>query len=50
MMATSTRLPKFKSEKEEAEWWDAHPDVVTALFLKASKEGKIKRLPVVRDA
>jgi len=31
-----------------AEWWDAHPEVVTALFLKAKKEGKIKRLPVVR--
>ena len=49
-MATSTRIPKFKSEREEAEWWDAHPGVVTALFLKAKKEGKIKRLPVVRGA
>src|SRR5271169_2843543 len=50
MMPTSTRVPNFKSEKEEAEWWDAHPEVVTALFLKAKKEGKIKRLPVVRGA
>ncbi len=49
-MATSTRIPKFKSEKEEAEWWDGHPEVVTALFLKAKKEGKINRLPVVRGA
>jgi predicted DNA binding CopG/RHH family protein len=49
-MASNTRVPKFKSEKEEAEWWDAHPDVVTALFLKARKEGKIKKLPVVRGA
>ena len=44
------KLPTFKSEKEEAEWWDAHPDVITALFLKAKKEGRIKRLPVVRGA
>jgi hypothetical protein len=37
------RIPAFKSDKEEAEWWDAHPEVVTALFLEAKKEGKIKR-------
>jgi predicted DNA binding CopG/RHH family protein len=48
MMAAETRIPKFKSEKEEAEWWDAHPEVITELFLRAKKEGKIKRLPVVR--
>ena len=47
-MATMTRIPKFKTEKEEAAWWDAHPEVITELFLKAKKEGKIKRLPVVR--
>jgi predicted DNA binding CopG/RHH family protein len=49
-MPNRTRIPKLKSEGEEAEWWDAHPEVVTALFLKAKKEGKIKRLPVVRGA
>ena len=49
-MPTGTRIPNFKSEAEEAEWWDAHPEVVTALFLKAKKEGKIKRLPVIRGA
>ena len=48
MMANS--IPKFKSEKQEAEWWDAHPEVITQLFLKAKKEGKIKRLPKVRGA
>ena len=47
-MPAKTRIPAFRSEKEEAEWWDAHPEVVTALFLKAKKEGKIERLPVVR--
>jgi predicted DNA binding CopG/RHH family protein len=50
MMPAKTRIPAFKSEKEEAEWWDAHPAVVTALFLRAKKEGKIKRLPVIRGA
>jgi predicted DNA binding CopG/RHH family protein len=50
MMATKTAVPRFKSEKEEADWWDAHPEVITELFLKARKEGKIKRLPVVRGA
>jgi predicted DNA binding CopG/RHH family protein len=50
MMPAKTRIPKFKSEKDEAAWWDAHPDVVTELFLKAKKEGKIARLPVIRGA
>jgi predicted DNA binding CopG/RHH family protein len=49
-MATKHKTPGFKSEQEEAEWWDAHPEVITALFLKARKEGRIKRLPVVRGA
>jgi hypothetical protein len=47
-MAIKRRLPGFKSEREEAAWWDAHPEVITELFLNARKEGKIKRLPVVR--
>ena len=50
MKVTKIAIPKFKSEKEEAAWWDAHPEVITALFLRAKKEGKIKRLPVVRGA
>ena len=49
-MATKQKIPRFKSEQEEAAWWDAHPDVITELFLKAKKEGRIKRLPVVRGA
>ena len=49
-MATKTKIPAFKSEREEAEWWDAHPEVITELFLKAKKEGKIKQLPGFRGA
>jgi len=44
-MPASIAVPKFKSEREEAQWWDAHPEVVTALFLKARKERRIERLP-----
>jgi hypothetical protein len=29
------RVPKFKSEAEEAAWWDAHPEVI----VKAVQEG-----------
>ncbi len=49
-MATRTRIPTFKSEQEEADWWDAHPEVISELFLRAKKDGKIKRLPVIRGA
>jgi predicted DNA binding CopG/RHH family protein len=47
-MAVKTKIPNFKSEKEEAAWWDAHPEVIAELFLKAKTQGKIKRLPTVR--
>ena len=49
-MPTSIAIPEFKSEREEAQWWDAHPEVVTALFLKARKEGRLERLPRIRGA
>jgi predicted DNA binding CopG/RHH family protein len=47
-MPAKVRIPKFKSEKEEAEWWDAHTDVITKLFLQAKKEGRLRRLPPAR--
>ena len=49
-MPTSIAIPKFESEREEAQWWDAHPEIVTALFLKAKKEGRLERLPRIRGA
>jgi predicted DNA binding CopG/RHH family protein len=49
-MPTKIVIPRFKSETEEAQWWDAHPEVVTALFLKAKKEGRLERLPRIRAA
>jgi hypothetical protein len=49
LMPTRTAIPKFKSESEEAQWWDAHPGIVTALFLKAKNEGRFERLPRIRS-
>jgi len=46
-MPTSTRIPNFKSEKEEAEWWDAHPESLRA-FPEGEEGREDKRLPVVR--
>ena len=28
-------FPSFRNEAEEADWWDAHPEVVTKAFEKA---------------
>jgi hypothetical protein len=47
-MPAKVRIPKFKSEKQEAEWWDAHPDIITKLFLQAKREGRLRRLPPAR--
>jgi predicted DNA binding CopG/RHH family protein len=41
--AQTTTMPKFKSEAEEADWWDAHPDVIVEQFEKAAKEGRLLR-------
>ena len=37
------RIPKFRSEAEEAEWWDAHPEVATEIMKRAIKAGKARR-------
>jgi hypothetical protein len=37
------KIPKFKSEAEEAAWWDANPGFIAAQFEKASKEGRVVR-------
>jgi len=36
-------VPKFATEKEEAEWWDANPDLVTELFMRAAAKGRPTR-------
>jgi len=39
----AAKLPKFKSEAQEAEWWDRNPDFIADQFEKAAKEGRILR-------
>ena len=38
-MAT-TKMPKFKSEVEEARWWDANRATLDAEFVDKIKQGK----------
>jgi predicted DNA binding CopG/RHH family protein len=38
-MAT-TKMPKFKSETEEARWWDANRAALDAEFVEKIKQGK----------
>ena len=41
-------VPKFATEKEEANWYPAHPEFVTALFERAEAEGRLVQGPVVK--
>ena len=43
MAGKKTTIPKFRSEKEEAEWWDAHPEVATRLLKQALRQGAVQR-------
>lgn len=45
MAKNRTAIPKFRTEKEEAEWWDAHPQVATRLLKNALKQGTVQRRP-----
>ena len=36
-------IPKFRTEAEEAEWWDSHPEVATEIMKRALKSGKARR-------
>ncbi len=37
------KIPRFKSEAEEARWWDSHPDFIADQFEKAASEGRLLR-------
>ena len=41
--AKTTTIPGFKTEAQEAAWWDAHPDFLAEQFEKAAKEGRLQR-------
>jgi hypothetical protein len=36
-------IPKFRTEGEEADWWDAHPGVASEIMRRAIKSGKARR-------
>ena len=36
-------IPEFRTETEEAEWWDSHPDVATEIMKRALKSGRARR-------
>src|SRR5262249_51951860 len=38
-----TRAPKFATEQEEADWWDAHQDMVEADLRSAIQDGTAER-------
>lgn len=40
--------PRFKSEAEEAAWWDKHPDAIEDLFRRGAKAGTITRGTVAK--
>ena len=42
-MKTNIRVPKFKSERQEAKWWDAHRDFVADKVMKAMDDGTALR-------
>jgi predicted DNA binding CopG/RHH family protein len=39
----TSKTPRFKSEAEEAAWWDRNPDFIADQFENAAKEGRILR-------
>ena len=43
MLKKQTTIPKFRTEGEEAEWWDSHPDVATEIMKRALESGKARR-------
>ena len=36
-------ISKFRTEAEEAQWWDRHPDVATKIMKRALESGKARR-------
>jgi hypothetical protein len=45
MSRKKTVIPRFRSEKAEAEWWNAHPAVAIRLPRRALKQGTVQRRP-----
>jgi predicted DNA binding CopG/RHH family protein len=49
-MTKTVETPEFKSEAEEAAWWDSHPDETLAMFKQAEADGSLGRGTLARRA
>ena len=49
-MPENRTLPDFKSEAEEAAWWDTHEDESMKAFEDAAAEGRLGRGTTARKA
>ena len=38
---TKIQTPKFANEKEEADWWDSHPEVIDDAIERAEAAGAV---------
>ena len=36
-------IPKFRTEAQEAAWWDSHPQAATEIMKRALKSGQARR-------
>jgi predicted DNA binding CopG/RHH family protein len=36
-------VPQFQNDEEEAQWWDANPDIVLNAFVEAANTGTLGR-------
>ena len=43
MAKKTISIPKFRTEAEEAQWWDRHPEAATEIMRRALKSGKARR-------
>ena len=41
-------IPKFRTEVEEAGWWDTHPEAATEIMKRALNAGKARRAVPLR--
>ena len=48
MSMDELKMPKFESEKEEADWWAANPDFALQVLQRAKEEGRLGNGSVAR--
>ncbi|HEY4357843.1 MAG TPA: CopG family antitoxin [Acidobacteriaceae bacterium] len=49
-MTKTLQTPEFKSEAEEAAWWDSHQSETLGLLEQAAKDGSLGRGTLARRA